>query len=47
MGRKAPKLGEQVHRYEHGSHVVLYEPEGEGILILAIVHSRSIRKLKI
>ena len=47
MGRKAPKLGEQVHRHEHGSHVVLYEPDEEGILILAIVHGRSIRKLKI
>ncbi|MFG1339993.1 type II toxin-antitoxin system RelE/ParE family toxin [Xanthobacter autotrophicus] len=48
MGRLAPALGETVRRHEHASHVILYEIEdGGGILILAIVHGRSIRHLKI
>lgn len=47
MGRRAPLLGEDVRRYEHGSHVILYEGDREGILILAVVHRRSVRRLKL
>ncbi|MFN7102258.1 MAG: type II toxin-antitoxin system RelE/ParE family toxin [Pseudorhizobium sp.] len=46
MGRLAPALGEQVRRHEHQSHVVLYEEDTYGILVLAIVHSRVVRRLK-
>jgi len=45
MGRKADLIAPGVHRHEHGSHVILYEPSPTGVLILALVHGRSVRKL--
>lgn len=48
MGRLAPAIGVGVRRHEHASHVILYEIDDHGgILILAIVHGRSIQRLKI
>ena len=47
MGRPAPRLGPNVRRHEHGSHVVLYREEAEGILVLAVVHGRSVRGLEL
>jgi toxin ParE1/3/4 len=47
MGRLARKLGEGVRRHEHGSHVILYRDKGDHVLILAIVHGRSVRRLKL
>lgn len=47
MGRLAPALGEGVRRHEHTSHVILYEVEEYGVLVLAVVHGRSIRRLKL
>lgn len=47
IGRLAPAIGEGVRRHEHGSHVILYEIDGSGVLILAVVHGRSIRRLKL
>ena len=46
MGRKADAIGRRIRRHEHGSHVILYEEDAEGVLILAIVHSRSMRDLR-
>ncbi|MEH6691814.1 MULTISPECIES: type II toxin-antitoxin system RelE/ParE family toxin [Pseudorhizobium] len=46
MGRLAPALGEQVRRHEHHSHVILYEEASFGILILAIIHSRVVQRMK-
>ena len=34
-----------VRRHEHASHVILYESVGTGVLILALVHRRSVRRL--
>jgi toxin ParE1/3/4 len=34
-----------VHRHEYAAHVILYEPVDGGVLILAIVHGRSMRRL--
>lgn len=45
MGRKADVIRPGVHRHEHASHVILYEVSDGGVLILAIVHARSIRRL--
>ncbi|WFS66827.1 type II toxin-antitoxin system RelE/ParE family toxin [Agrobacterium leguminum] len=47
MGRLAPAIGEGVRRHEHGSHIILYEIDGAGVLILTVVHGRSIRRLKL
>lgn len=46
MGRPAASVGEGIRRHEHGSHVIFYEIDGSGVLILTIVHARSIRHLK-
>jgi toxin ParE1/3/4 len=47
IGRTAPTLGEGVRRHEHKSHVILYEIVETRILILAVVHGRSVRRLEI
>ena len=47
LGRKADTIGEGVRRHESGSHVVLYEEEQGGVLILALVHKSSVLRLKI
>jgi toxin ParE1/3/4 len=47
MGRPATSIGEGVRRHELGSHIVLYEIDGSGILILAVIHQRSVRRLKL
>jgi len=47
MGREAKAIGAGIRRHEHGSHVILYEESGEGVLILALVHERSVRRLKL
>jgi toxin ParE1/3/4 len=47
MGRPAAKIGQGVRRHEHQSHIVLYDKVPEGVRILALVPSRSIRLLKL
>ncbi|MCV9940584.1 type II toxin-antitoxin system RelE/ParE family toxin [Boseaceae bacterium BT-24-1] len=47
MGREARSIGPGVRRHEHASHVILYEQAPSGILILAIVHSRSVLRLSL
>jgi len=47
MGRPAPMIAEGIRRHEHQSHVILYEPTPDGVLILAVVHGRSVRRLKL
>ncbi|UIN38444.1 type II toxin-antitoxin system RelE/ParE family toxin [Methylobacterium oryzae] len=44
MGRKADAIRPGVHRHEHASHVILYEVVTGGVLILAIIHGRSVRR---
>jgi toxin ParE1/3/4 len=46
MGRLAEAIGRGIRRHEHGSHVVLYREEDGGVLIVAIVHGRSVRGLR-
>ncbi|MGU3328610.1 type II toxin-antitoxin system RelE/ParE family toxin [Methylobacterium mesophilicum] len=45
MGRRADAIRPGVHRHEYAAHVILYEPVDGGVLILAIVHGRSMRRL--
>ena len=45
LGRPADLIAVGLRRHEHASHVVLYEPDAEGVLIVAVVHGRSIRAL--
>jgi toxin ParE1/3/4 len=46
IGRRTEAVGKNIRRHEHGSHVVLYEDESDGVLILAIVHARSMQALQ-
>lgn len=45
MGREAEAIGRGVRRHEHASHVILYEIVSGGVLILAIVHASSVKRL--
>lgn len=45
MGREAESIAPGVRRHEHGSHVILYEISADGVLILALVHASSIKRL--
>ncbi|WP_449411281.1 type II toxin-antitoxin system RelE/ParE family toxin [Methylobacterium komagatae] len=45
LGRKADAIRPGVRRHEHASHIVLYEETDTGVLILALVHGRSVRRL--
>ena len=47
MGRPAEAIALGLRRHEHQSHVILYEIDGPDILVLAVVHGRSIRRLEI
>lgn len=43
MGRSVDAMHRGARRFEHRRHVIYYEKRGPAILILAIVHERSIR----
>lgn len=47
MGRPAEAIASGIRRHEHQSHVILYEIDSPDILVLAVVHGRSIRRLEI
>jgi toxin ParE1/3/4 len=47
MGRTSETIREGLRRHEHGSHVILYRPEADHILIVAVLHGRSVRGLKL
>ncbi|MBX3571038.1 MAG: type II toxin-antitoxin system RelE/ParE family toxin [Mesorhizobium sp.] len=47
IGRTSPTIRAGMRRHEHGSHVILYREEKVGVLIVAVLHSRSIRGLKL
>jgi len=47
MGRPANIIADGVRRHENKSHVILYELVDGGVLILAVVHGRSVRRLKL
>jgi toxin ParE1/3/4 len=45
IGREAETIAPGVRRHEHGSHVILYEISPDGVLILALVHTSSVKRL--
>lgn len=45
IGRRAETIAPGLRRHEHGSHVILYEETAAGVLVLAIVHNRSVQRL--
>ncbi len=47
MGRLAPRIGPDVRRHEHGSHIILYIEEPGGILTAAVVYKGSMRRLRL
>ncbi|MGY5808176.1 type II toxin-antitoxin system RelE/ParE family toxin [Rhizobium sp. LEGMi198b] len=47
MGRKAEKIAPSARRHEHKSHIILYERTDDGVIIQAIVPSRSIIRLEL
>lgn len=47
LGRPADVIAAGLRRHEHASHVVLYDADAEGILIVAVVHRRSVRGLEL
>ena len=47
LGRIARNIGPDIRRHEHGSHVIFYRIDEEGILILAVVHERSMPDLEV
>ncbi|MEN9896294.1 MAG: hypothetical protein RIR97_2146 [Pseudomonadota bacterium] len=47
MGRPAPQIDKDVRRHEHESHVILYEHANDHVIVLALVHKRNVRKLKL
>ncbi|MCE7030379.1 type II toxin-antitoxin system RelE/ParE family toxin [Jiella avicenniae] len=47
LGRPAEAIAPGVRRHEYRSHVILYEEMPDGVLILAVVHGRSVRRLSL
>lgn len=37
LGRSAEELAIELKRFEHGSHVIFYTPELEGILVIRVL----------
>lgn len=46
MGRATDAVAPGVRRHEHESHVIFYEIQDDGILILAVLHGHSVKHLK-
>jgi len=44
LGRQADDFAPGARRHEHGRHVIFYDEQPYGVLIIAIVHERSIRR---
>ena len=47
MGRTSPTIQAGLRRHEHGSHVILYREEADHVLIVAVLHGRNVRGLKL
>lgn len=47
IGRAADRIALGIRRHEYRSHVILYEEEPNGVLILAVVHGRNLRRLSL
>lgn len=45
LGRRADEFAPGGRRHEHARHVIFYDEQPYGVLIIAIVHERSMRRL--
>jgi toxin ParE1/3/4 len=45
MGRRADEFAPGARRHEHAQHIIFYDEQPNGILIIGIIHERSIRGL--
>lgn len=45
MGRKAKAIAPSVRGHEYGSDITLDEEASGGVLILAVIHGRSVRRI--
>ena len=46
IGRTSDTIRPGLRRHEHGSHVIVYREEADHVLIVAVVHGRSIDRLR-
>ena len=47
LGRKADEFAAGARRHEHARHIIFYDEQPTGVLITAVVHERSMRRLKL
>jgi toxin ParE1/3/4 len=47
MGRLTDTFRAGLRRHEHSSHVVIYKEQPDHVLIVAVVHGRSVKGLKL
>jgi toxin ParE1/3/4 len=47
MGRLSDTIRPGLRRHEHGSHVVVYKEHPDQVLIVAVIHGRSVEGLKL
>ena len=45
LGRRADEFALGARRHEHARHVIFYDEQPYGVLVIAIVHERSMRGL--
>lgn len=45
LGRKTDEFAPGARRHEHARHVIFYDEQPDGVLVTAIIHERSIRRL--
>lgn len=46
LGRKADEIAPGARRHEHARHVIFHDEQPYGVLIIAIVHERSVPGLR-
>ena len=46
LGRKADEFASGSRRHEHAHHVIFYDEQQDGVLIIGIIHERSLRGLR-
>jgi toxin ParE1/3/4 len=44
MRRRADDFAQGSRRHEHGRHVIFYDEKSYGVLIIAVIHERSLRR---
>lgn len=47
IGRKADALAPGARRHEHARHVIIYDEQPDGVLIIGIIHERRMPRCEI